>query len=627
MASTIGGYELGEVLGRGAMGEVRVAHRHGSDTAYAVKVLRAELADDPTLIARFVQEREIMCSLDDPHLVKVHDLVVEGGAAAIVMDLVDGSDLRKTLTHAGTIEPARATDIVAQLSSGLEAVHARKIVHRDVKPENILVDSHGSVRLTDFGIARLTHGPALTRLTGLIGTPEYLAPELAEREHATGAADVYSAGIVLYELLTGHTPFAGVHPVAVLQRHIQEAPHRPDGLPDSLWAQLEAMLAKDPDARPSAANAADSLRALVPALADIAALPTSDTATRMNKRSRRAESDSVGRLASVAAAAPAPPISKAESDTVERTGTTVRGGHRGFTPLSEVVVADDGHDRRRAMAGIVLGVAAAAALALVLVMALGSKGHSKSPAAFQNTTTTTTTTSHTTTSSLSVTTTSGAHGGTPTTSLSSVLTGRPPTSQRETTDGSPGLAVAPGVQVPSGARTTVPTATKTTSTTTTTASAKTTTSLVTTATQPNRTAITSYYQPNGGAPYWGTAPYAFQNFVANSNTITTIGVTWGSAAWQAGDSTQIQLCQSVGSEAAYSIPCNGLLAQGNAPVANYGTSSVDMGDIAVTPGTTYYVVFYQPQSAQGSWYCYWWQGGWNEADSNAMVMTVQGYNR
>jgi len=271
--TTLGSYELGEVLGRGAMGEVHRAARNGSDDQIAVKVLRPELAADPELIARFLQERSILCSLEHPNLVRVHDLVVEGGSAAIVMDLVEGSNLRQVLNEAGTLAPAEAARLIGELLLALGAVHAIGIVHRDVKPENVLIGSDGELRLTDFGIARLARGPSLTRMSGLIGTPEYLAPELAEREHATPAADVYAVGILFYELLSGFTPFCGGHPVAVLRRHIEEAPPRLAGIPDDLWDLLASMLAKEPTTRPSVAEAHQRLVSLAPKLDGLPALP------------------------------------------------------------------------------------------------------------------------------------------------------------------------------------------------------------------------------------------------------------------------------------------------------------------------------------------------------------------
>lgn len=238
--------------------------------AVAVKVLNPELAADPEVVARFLQERGILVGLDHPHLVSVHDLVAEGGSLAIVMDLVQGSDLRRYLGEKGQLAPAFAAGLMAQVLTGLAAVHGAGIVHRDLKPENILLDlTRGGppcARLSDFGIARLTTGPGLTRTTGLIGTPEYMAPEMAEEVDAGPPADVYAAGIVLYELLAGRTPFAGGAAVAILRRHIDDPPARPEGLPDGLWQLLSEMLAKRPEQRPGAAPAAERLVALVPAL-------------------------------------------------------------------------------------------------------------------------------------------------------------------------------------------------------------------------------------------------------------------------------------------------------------------------------------------------------------------------
>ena len=273
LGMTLGSYELYELVGRGAMGEVHKGARIGSTDQVAVKILRPELVADPELVARFLQERTLLCSVSHPNLVCVHDLVIEGGTAAIVMDLVEGSDMRQQLNEQGPAPAGDAAHAVASLLSALSAVHAVGIIHRDIKPENVLVDVDGRIRVTDFGIARLTHGPSLTRLTGLIGTPEYLAPEVAERELATPAADVYAAGIVLYELLTGYTPFTGGHPVAVLRRHMEDVPARPEGVPDQLWDLIAAMLEKDPSRRPTAAAAASRLVDMLPTLDGIDALP------------------------------------------------------------------------------------------------------------------------------------------------------------------------------------------------------------------------------------------------------------------------------------------------------------------------------------------------------------------
>jgi hypothetical protein len=270
-------YVLHEVLGRGAMGEVFRGSVRESGAPVAVKVLKAELVADPEVVSRFVQERSILVSINHPNVVRVIDLVVEGETLGIVMELVRGRDLRRALAEDQPHPPAMAIHLFRQLLAGLTAVHTAGVLHRDIKPENLLLDlSAGRVRvkLTDFGVARLTYGTALTRTTGLIGTPEYMAPETAEHGTATVAADLYSAGIVLYEMLAGRTPFRGGPPLAVLRRQVEDAPAPIPGLPIGLWSYIESLLAKDPSARPrSASQAADTLLPLEPELAGLPALP------------------------------------------------------------------------------------------------------------------------------------------------------------------------------------------------------------------------------------------------------------------------------------------------------------------------------------------------------------------
>ncbi len=277
-------YVLHEAIGRGAMGRVYRATRRDTGEELAAKVLHPELADDKTIVARFVQEGAILTGIRDPHVVAVRDLVVDGGVLAILSDLVQGTDLRRYLSAHGTLPAAAAAGITAQILRGLAAGHAQGVIHRDVKPENVLVDSPGpapsepgsaapTVRLTDFGVARLAGTAGLTRMTSLIGTPEYMAPEMSVPSPVTEKVDVYGAGVVLYELLCGVTPFAGPHPMAVLRAHTDYLPGRIPGVPDELWDVLRAMLAKDPAERPTAVAAAARLEDLAPGLSGVGALP------------------------------------------------------------------------------------------------------------------------------------------------------------------------------------------------------------------------------------------------------------------------------------------------------------------------------------------------------------------
>ncbi|MFJ4961482.1 serine/threonine-protein kinase [Streptomyces sp. NPDC088729] len=267
-------YLLEEPLGRGATGTVWRARQRetaGAEAAVAgqpgetvaIKVLKEELANDPDVVMRFLRERSVLLRLTHENIVRTRDLVVEGDLLALVMDLVDGPDLHRYLRDNGPFSPVAAALLTAQIADALAASHADGVVHRDLKPANVLLDERdGQMRpmLTDFGIARLADSPGLTRTHEFVGTPAYVAPESAEGRPQTSAVDIYGAGILLYELVTGRPPFAGGTALEVLHRHLSEEPRRPGNVPAPLWTVIERCLRKDPDQRPSAENLARGLR-------------------------------------------------------------------------------------------------------------------------------------------------------------------------------------------------------------------------------------------------------------------------------------------------------------------------------------------------------------------------------
>lgn len=268
-------YTVTRVIGRGTCGTVWEGA--GPDGPVAVKLLREDLAADQTLIARFVQERTVLTSLVHPNVVAVRDLVVDGTDLALVMDLVRGTDLRERLDADRVLAPAVAVGVAADVAAGLAAAHARGVVHRDVKPENVLIESAtGTARLTDFGIARLVDGPRRTRATRIVGTPDYLAPEVIEGCLPGPPVDVYALGTLIFELMTGWTPFGGGHPGAVLRRHVTEAAPDVPGMPEPLRDLLTSCLSKAPAARLTAAEVAGRLRVLVPELSGLPALRVAD---------------------------------------------------------------------------------------------------------------------------------------------------------------------------------------------------------------------------------------------------------------------------------------------------------------------------------------------------------------
>ncbi|GAA2091349.1 hypothetical protein GCM10009801_57190 [Streptomyces albiaxialis] len=267
-------YLLEEPLGRGATGTVWRARQRetaGSEAAVAgqpgetvaIKVLKEELANDPDVVMRFLRERSVLLRLQHHNIVRTRDLVVEGDLLALVMDLIEGPDLHRYLRENGPFSAVGASLVTAQVADALAVSHADGIVHRDLKPANVLLteDENGMrPMLTDFGIARLADSPGLTRTQEFVGTPAYVAPESAEGRPQTSAVDIYGAGILLYELVTGRPPFSGENALAVIHQHLGQEAERPPNVPDPLWTVLERCLRKQPEERPSAVNLGRALR-------------------------------------------------------------------------------------------------------------------------------------------------------------------------------------------------------------------------------------------------------------------------------------------------------------------------------------------------------------------------------
>ncbi|WP_260616025.1 serine/threonine-protein kinase [Microbispora sp. KK1-11] len=262
-----GRYRLDARLGAGGMGEVW----RGEDTVLArtvaVKVLLPGRLDDPGFAVRFQGEARAMATVNHPGVVDVYDYGVtevpgDGSTAYLVMRFVDGEPLDRLLMRLGRIGAEPAMELIAQAASALQAVHERGIVHRDVKPGNLLVRSDGTLVLTDFGIARADQGSRLTDAGMVLGTAAYCAPEQAEGAPVTPAVDIYALGVVAYECLAGQRPFDGDSPVTIALKHIrEEPPPLPPDVPPAVRAIVERAMSKDPARRwPSAAAMSQAAR-------------------------------------------------------------------------------------------------------------------------------------------------------------------------------------------------------------------------------------------------------------------------------------------------------------------------------------------------------------------------------
>lgn len=257
LGTELAGYRLERLLGRGGMGVVYLAEDLRLKRRVALKLIAPELAGDSHFHERFLRESELAASFDHSHLVPVHAAGELEGQLWIAMRYVEGTDLKSLLREEGPLEPARALDLCAQVAGALDVAHARGLVHRDVKPANVLVTSEAGEEhcyLTDFGLARGAGSQAEpASASHLSGTVDYTAPEQILREPAEGRADVYSLACVLYECLAGEPPFSRPRPTATLFAHLEEPPpslceRRPE-LPERIDSVLAKALAKDPEQR------------------------------------------------------------------------------------------------------------------------------------------------------------------------------------------------------------------------------------------------------------------------------------------------------------------------------------------------------------------------------------------
>lgn len=255
MKTHLGHYEIVAELGRGGMGVVYKAYEPSLSRYVAIKELSSTLASNPPVVERFLREARSMAMLNDPHIIQIHSIGQQNGQPFFVMEFVDGTCLSDLIARDGHLQPGDALRIVHQAAQGLAAAHARGVIHRDVKPANLIVSVRGQVKIADFGIALASHeiDKKLTGAGEFVGTPGYLSPEIVQGHTVDARSDIFSLGVVLFEMLTGRTPFSveSVYKLVleVVQSDIPDVREIKADIDPGVAAILAKMLMKDPEAR------------------------------------------------------------------------------------------------------------------------------------------------------------------------------------------------------------------------------------------------------------------------------------------------------------------------------------------------------------------------------------------